>query len=180
VRAIGAVYLLLPQVPMLFMGEEWGAAQPFPFFCDFSGDLAEAVRAGRRAEFAAQFAAHGDAALPDPLAEETFRSAVLGWEARDQPPHAGRLAHVRALLALRRVVIAPRLAHFVRGSAAAQAEGSILNARWHFAAESLVLCANLASTPAAAPPAPPADARALWGGMPGAEHAPWAVHWWLE
>ncbi len=40
VRAVAAVYLLLPQIPMLFMGEEWGATQPFPFFCDFAGDLA--------------------------------------------------------------------------------------------------------------------------------------------
>jgi maltooligosyltrehalose trehalohydrolase len=39
VRAVAACYLLLPQVPMLFMGEEWGAEQPFPFFCDFHGDL---------------------------------------------------------------------------------------------------------------------------------------------
>src|SRR5580698_4219652 len=51
VRAISAVYLLLPQVPMLFMGEEWMASQPFPFFRDFDGELAEAVRKGRRDEF---------------------------------------------------------------------------------------------------------------------------------
>ena len=47
-RALSAVYLLLPQTPMIFMGEEWDAQQPFPFFCDFDGDLAEAVREGRR------------------------------------------------------------------------------------------------------------------------------------
>jgi 1,4-alpha-glucan branching enzyme len=51
-RALSAIYLLLPQTPMIFMGEEWGAQQPFPFFCDFDGDLAEAVREGRREEFA--------------------------------------------------------------------------------------------------------------------------------
>ena len=39
-RALASVYLLAPQTPMLFMGEEWGAAQPFLFFCDFSGELA--------------------------------------------------------------------------------------------------------------------------------------------
>lgn len=52
VRAIAAVYLLSPQIPMLFMGEEWAAAQPFPFFCDFDEELAAAVREGRREEFA--------------------------------------------------------------------------------------------------------------------------------
>ena len=38
-------------IPMLFMGEEWGSKAPFPFFCDFKGDLADAVRKGRRAEY---------------------------------------------------------------------------------------------------------------------------------
>ncbi len=52
VRAVAATYLLLPQVPMLFMGEEWAARQPFLFFCDFGAELADAVRDGRRAEFA--------------------------------------------------------------------------------------------------------------------------------
>ena len=60
-RAVAAVYLLAPQIPMLFMGEEWNARQPFQFFTDFHGDLAEAVRNGRREEFARmpEFAAPG-------------------------------------------------------------------------------------------------------------------------
>ena len=50
VHAIAAIYLLLPQTPMLFMGEEWGSSQPFPFFCDFEGELGEsgAKRTSRR------------------------------------------------------------------------------------------------------------------------------------
>ena len=40
-----------PATPMLFMGEEWGAEQPFPYFCDFHGQLADAIRKGRREEF---------------------------------------------------------------------------------------------------------------------------------
>ena len=83
VRAIAAVYLLLPQIPMLFMGEEWGAAQPFPFFCDFGPELADAVRKGRREEFA-RFPEFQDPAMreriPDPMAEETFASAKLDWD----------------------------------------------------------------------------------------------------
>ena len=62
--------LLSPHVPMLFMGEEWGAATPFAYFCDFHGELGEAIRAGRRREFAA-FHDH-DVEVPDPLAESTF------------------------------------------------------------------------------------------------------------
>src|SRR5664280_2391578 len=47
-----AILLLQPSPPLLFMGEEWGATEPFPFFCDLSGERAEAVRKGRKAEFA--------------------------------------------------------------------------------------------------------------------------------
>jgi len=47
---------MAPMVPMLFMGEEWGSKAPFPFFCNFEGDLAEAVRDGRRKEFAGVYA----------------------------------------------------------------------------------------------------------------------------
>ena len=52
VRAAVAVLLLAPSPPLLFMGEEWAARQPFPFFCDFGPDLADKVREGRRREFA--------------------------------------------------------------------------------------------------------------------------------
>src|SRR5258707_50815 len=39
-----AVTLLAPMPPLMFMGEEWGSTTPFPFFCDFHGALADAVR----------------------------------------------------------------------------------------------------------------------------------------
>ena len=51
--------LLAPQVPLMFMGEEWDAATPFLYFCDFHGELADAVRQGRRQEFA-RFEAFAD------------------------------------------------------------------------------------------------------------------------
>jgi len=47
-----ALLLLAPAPPLLFMGEEFAAAQPFQFFCDFGPDLAAAVAAGRRRGFA--------------------------------------------------------------------------------------------------------------------------------
>ena len=82
IEAALAITLLAPMIPMLFMGEEWGSTAPFPFFCDFQGDLADAVRNGRRKEFAGAYAKYGDE-VPDPLDEATFRSAVLDWNARD-------------------------------------------------------------------------------------------------
>jgi len=113
VRAIAATYLLAPQIPMLFMGEEWGAAQPFPFFCDFEDELAEAVRKGRRAEFA-KFPEFQDEAarerIPDPTARETFRSAKLDWRDLTRASHAQWLDWYRRILLVRRIEIVPRLA----------------------------------------------------------------------
>jgi maltooligosyltrehalose trehalohydrolase len=76
-RLAASLLLLAPHLPLLFMGEEYGEDRPFPFFCSF-GDprLVEAVRAGRRREFAA-FAWQGE--VPDPQAEETFSRARLSW-----------------------------------------------------------------------------------------------------
>ena len=51
-RAATALMLLCPQIPLLFMGEETGSRSPFLFFTDFHDDLADAVREGRRREFA--------------------------------------------------------------------------------------------------------------------------------
>ena len=88
-------------MPMLFMGEEWGSKTPFPFFCDFKGDLADAVRKGRRREFAWAYAKYGDE-VPDPLdaIDVSIRGARLG-RARDQAAGRKRLALVRELLAIR-------------------------------------------------------------------------------
>jgi 1,4-alpha-glucan branching enzyme len=103
-------------VPMLFMGEEWGSKTPFPFFCDFEGELAEAVRQGRRREFADAYAEHGNE-VPDPLERSTAESAVLDWDSRDQANGRRRLALVRDLLAVRREEIVPRLAGAAFGEA---------------------------------------------------------------
>ena len=84
VRAVAAIYLLLPQIPMLFMGEEWGTAQPFPFFCDFGGDLAEAVRTGAARGVRAFPGVPGPArcasAFPIRPRAETFAAAKLDWD----------------------------------------------------------------------------------------------------
>ncbi|QNE23118.1 malto-oligosyltrehalose trehalohydrolase [Kribbella qitaiheensis] len=99
--AIGAALVLTsPYTPMLFMGEEWGASTPWRYFTDHTEpELAEAVRSGRRREFAA----YGwDAAeIPDPQDPETWRSSVLDWTEVDEPPHAELLRWYRDLVALR-------------------------------------------------------------------------------
>lgn len=110
-RCLSSILLLAPSPPLIFMGEEWGCRQPFLFFCDFGGELGEAVRKGRRDEFA-RFAAFADprarSRIPDPLAEQTFKRSVLRW--KDARSAAGRAwqAHYKALLDIRRAEITMR------------------------------------------------------------------------
>lgn len=119
-RAAMAVLLLAPSPPLLFMGEEWGATQPFLFFCDFEPGLAQAVTEGRRGEFA-RFERFADplvrAAIPDPNAEETFARTKLNWSCLNHPPHDGWLQLYQHLLALRHQVIVPRLPGMEGGQA---------------------------------------------------------------
>ena len=178
IEAALTVTLLAPFVPMLFMGEEWGSIMPFPFFCDFQGDLAEAVRKGRRREYGWAYAKYGEG-VPDPLDAATFRSAVLDWEARDGPAGERRLALVRELLAIRRREIFPRLSGAAFGQAQA-AESGLLTASWRMGdGTTLHLLANL-STAAIAKGGAGAPGGAIWSGEPGDLLPPWSVFWHLE
>jgi malto-oligosyltrehalose trehalohydrolase len=113
VRALSAILLLSPHVPLLFMGEEWGETRPFAFFTDFHGELADAVREGRRREFR-HFAAferpETRARIPDPNAPATFEASKLDWSATATPEGGDWLAWTGSLLATRRQEIVPRLA----------------------------------------------------------------------
>lgn len=111
-RAATTLLLLSPMVPLLFMGEEWGARQPFLFFTSHHGELADAVREGRRNEFR-DFAAFADAEtrarIPDPNAESTFAASRPDRHALAEPGHAEWLALYRELLDIRQRVLFPRL-----------------------------------------------------------------------
>ncbi len=176
IEAALAVTLLAPMPPLMFMGEEWGSRRPFPFFCDFTGALAAAVRKGRRNEFKTAYAKLGDN-IPDPLAERTFRSAVLDWDARDADPGRKRLALVRQLLTLRRDKIAPLLGGIAFDPAAMRCAEPLLVVAWTLAdGRRLRLLANLSDAPAARP----ADWKTgapIWGGEPKEELPPWSVFW---
>ena len=177
VEAALAITLLAPMTPMLFMGEEWGSKIPFPFFCAFEGDLAEAVRKGRRREYAWAYAKYGDE-VPDPLAPSTFHSAVLDWQACNEPTGEKRLALVRQLLAIRHQEIAPRLAGAAFGDAQA-ADNGLLAASWRMGdGATLRLLANLSNTALARGP-DETTGTAIWGGKPGNELSPWSVFWSL-
>ncbi|SIQ06551.1 maltooligosyl trehalose hydrolase [Alkalispirochaeta americana] len=107
-EAATAVLLLAPQIPLLFMGEPWGCSTPFQFFCDFSADLAEAVKTGRRSEF-------GLEDLPDPGAPGTWQASRLQ---HPPGPENGQWLHLhRKLLTLRREHLVPLLPHLKAGRA---------------------------------------------------------------
>lgn len=108
-RLWAAIYLLSPQIPMMFMGEEWGADEPFMFFSDVGEDLAEAVRVGREKEMATFPRREGQGSPPDPMAEETFRACQLNWDALGEGEHARFLSLYKRLIALRKKEIVPRL-----------------------------------------------------------------------
>ncbi|NSC24476.1 malto-oligosyltrehalose trehalohydrolase, partial [Streptomyces albus subsp. chlorinus] len=109
-----ALVLLGPGTPMLFMGEEWGARTPWQYFTDHQDpELAEAVRRGRRREFAG----HGWPAdrVPDPQDPATRERSCLDWSEPQRAGHARLLDWYRTLIALRRAH--PVLAHLPLGEA---------------------------------------------------------------
>jgi len=190
-EALLAVLLLAPQIPLLFMGEEWGETRSFGFFTDFHGELGRMVREGRRREFAKwpHFASdeHSEK-IADPNVERTFLQSRLDWAKLDQECHRNRLAYVAGLLALRRREIVP-LIPLIGANAGRQemlAERAFI-CTWKTAdMRSLSLAANFGdklvalpgtlgrvvfATPGAASPAdlPPASVVATVAGEAGGE-----------
>jgi maltooligosyltrehalose trehalohydrolase len=177
IEAALAITLLAPAIPMLFMGEEWGSKAPFPFFCGFKGDLADAVRKGRRHEYAWAYAKYGDE-VPDPLEPSTFQSAQLDWQSRNQAAGHKRLALVQQLLAVRRREIIPRLADASFGEAHATDTG-LLTANWRMGdGATLRLLANLSADANEHPTE--ATGTVVWGGEAGTTIPPWSVFWRLD
>ncbi|HET9003429.1 MAG TPA: malto-oligosyltrehalose trehalohydrolase [Gemmatimonadaceae bacterium] len=100
-KLAAALLLLSPYVPLLFMGEEYGETNPFPYFVSHGDEkLVEAVREGRRKEFAAF--GWGDE-VPDPQSAETFGRSKLDWGKSRQSPHKELRALYRDLFRLRQM-----------------------------------------------------------------------------
>jgi len=171
-RAATALLLLCPQIPMLFMGEEWGATAPFLFFTGFRDpELALAVREGRRKEFAHFRAFQDEAArarIPDPNDPDTFARSRPDPEEASRPPHDAVLAHHKALLALRRDEITPRLQGAMAEGAEPVGPHAVI-ARWRLGdGARLTIAANLGGETAQARAA---GARTLFESTPGAADA---------
>jgi maltooligosyltrehalose trehalohydrolase len=152
-RLAAAAVLLSPFTPMLFMGEEYGETRPFPYFVSHGDEqLVEAVRRGRREEFAS-FTWEGEP--PDPQSSDTFRSAVLSWDVSSDE-HATTHALYRRLLTLRRSSRAVRngdsLSTEILTAAGQQTtgadDGNVLVVRRRAPDQSTILILNFAAVPA--------------------------------
>lgn len=112
VRALTEILLLAPTVPLLFMGDEWGASQPFLFFCNFNEELGKLVTEGRRREFASmpEFSdPKTRERIPDPSAVETFEASRLNWAELEQPEHQNWLSLYKKLLSIRQQEVVHRM-----------------------------------------------------------------------
>jgi maltooligosyltrehalose trehalohydrolase len=170
-----ALQLLCPHIPLIFMGEEDASGTPFQFFTDHHGALADAVREGRRREFAS-FAAFADpqrrASIPDPNAAATFEQsrpapdATLGSSRRDL---------YRRLLAIRRDQIVPRLDGARALDAKAVGDAAVL-AQWRMSDGAiLTIACNLG--PASCPLTAPSGELLFAAGQTGGSSA---QSGWLE
>jgi maltooligosyltrehalose trehalohydrolase len=136
-KLLSAAVITSPYLPMLWMGEEWSEPNPFLYFISHTDpDLVEAVRKGRKAEFAA-FHAEGEA--PDPQSEKTFNQSKLQWELLEQEPHKTMFRWYKTLIALRRQLPALRNLHRTQLEVEhSEKEQTLILHRWH--GEQHVLC----------------------------------------
>ena len=188
-RAATAVVLLAPSPPMLFMGEEWNAPEPFPYFCDFEQELATRVREGRKMEFQHferfRDPAHSDS-LPDPTMASTMRSACLDWSKLTVPGHEDWLDLYRRLLMIRQRDIVPLVPEIRFGACSKLEAGAAFAVDWALSEGSVLhLIANLADEPARL--VGRTAGRLIYATHPNIrqtvtknELAPWSVTWLLE
>jgi malto-oligosyltrehalose trehalohydrolase len=181
-RALRFIHLLSPHIPLLFMGEEWGETRPFLFFTDFHGDLADAVRVGRRREFAdfPAFAGHAEdlARIPDPNDPDTFAASRPARALAEAPEGRAVLEETRRLLAARAEHLVPRLAGAASGRVLA-AEAGALAVDWPLSGAAWRLRANLGEAPKALPAAAGREIAATHASDVGPAPARYAA-WFLD
>jgi maltooligosyltrehalose trehalohydrolase len=129
-KLLAGAVIASPYLPMLWMGEEYSEPHPFLYFVSHTDpELAEAVRQGRRAEFAA-FHAGGQA--PDPMDEASFLESKLQWDLVQAEPHQTLFRWYQTLLRLRKQL--PALRHLNRQNLDAEADQTaktLVLHRWH-------------------------------------------------
>ena len=103
-KAMTALFLLAPQTPMLFQGQEFAASSSFQYFADHSGELPELIRKGRLKELC-QFPSHAhvemQAVMRNPGERSSFECCKLDWSQRSESFHAQVYLLHQQLLAFR-------------------------------------------------------------------------------
>ena len=188
VRAATAVLLLAPSLPLIFMGQEWAASEPFLFFSDLGPDLGPRVSEGRRQEFS-RFAEFADpetrSRMPDPQAVQTKERSALDWSWTGNTVHQEWVAFHRSLLHLRHREITPLL------SAAAPARfdstvvrETVIEMAWVFSSTRVLrLVANLGAGVARHEGPARSWGRRLYALGVAASHwtelPPWSLGWFI-
>ncbi|OKA20837.1 malto-oligosyltrehalose trehalohydrolase [Pseudomonas versuta] len=166
-RAATALLLLSPMIPLLFMGEESAAPEPFLFFTDYTGELAQAVTEGRRKEFAdfSSFNSQNPGpGIPDPNVRSTFVHARPSLARADDGQRNNMLALYQQLLRIRHQSIIPRLADAQSLGAHTLAAGAVA-ARWLMGDNSVLhIALNLSPRPVSHTAAP--DTELLFQSQP--------------
>lgn len=130
VKLLAGAVFCSPYLPLIFMGEEYGEENPFQFFISHTDkQLVEAVRKGRKAEFAAF---HHSEDTPDPQSEATFNRSKLNWDSLNEHNHKLLLDYYKTLIQLRKSN--PALNHLNRNQVKAKAitdQNCLILNRWH-------------------------------------------------
>jgi maltooligosyltrehalose trehalohydrolase len=172
-KLAAALVVLSPNVPLLFMGEEYGEVAPFPYFIDH-GDaaLVQSIREGRAREFA-DLAEEG--ALYDPASVDTYEAAVLNHALRKKNEHRALFEHYQRLIALRRAT--PALRRSSREHARAWASGNVITLERADESGNVTVFFNLSSGDAVTPLLPSGHWRGLLGEEQPENDAPVLTPW---
>ncbi|ANF59044.1 malto-oligosyltrehalose trehalohydrolase [Halotalea alkalilenta] len=189
-HAATVMLLLSPLMPLIFMGDEWGSEQPFLFFTDHHDQLADAVREGRRGEFA-EFSGFTEASararIPDPNAEATFQASIPDWGGRESVRGQRWLERYRTLLRLRAERLVPRFEGCFSLGAEVLAEAAVIG-RWTLNdGQVLAIACNLGERVIDLPMVDTRHAALLyesadggWTGLSSSTLGPHAALAWLE
>jgi len=181
-RALTALYLLSPQIPMLFMGEEWGSRRPFHFFSDIDPELADSIHQDRlrnALNFVTEDSIFEDA--PGEMEEATFEASKLDWGELAQAEHREWFAFYRELLSRRREMVVPLLGGVDGGYGRWEVVGErAVRVEWDLNGGRLTLVANLTDEPVEIESLGHGETLWLEGGADGHALQPWSVLFSVE
>ncbi|PCK05579.1 MAG: malto-oligosyltrehalose trehalohydrolase [Alteromonadaceae bacterium] len=155
IEAMVAIMLLSPQIPLLFMGEEWGAETPFLFFTDFPENLSTSVEQGRMSEFAKLPGFTTPEArknIPNPCNPESFKASKLQWSERASPKSQYWLSFYRQLLQLRQSHLQALIQHANVDNSCFSVDERYIQVEWKIPNETWILTANLSENSLDRPP----------------------------